>query len=109
MRMARSTYRELFQTLGTKAGAGDGISTFGLPAYPIEYRAGEPIRGFAICPFARPWADIADVAPFSIDSNIYSAAAWRYLNICVKSDVEIAPPPAMTPAMARRSRARARS
>jgi hypothetical protein len=68
--VSRSIYSELFETIGTKAGAGDGISTFGLPAYPTEYRAGEPIRGLAICPFARPWADVADLAPFFIDSNI---------------------------------------
>jgi Phage Tail Collar Domain len=67
---SRLTYRELFESIGTTAGVGDGISTFGPPAFPIEYRAGEPIRGFAICPFARPWADVADLASFSIDSYI---------------------------------------
>jgi hypothetical protein len=66
---SRAAYRELFETLGPNAGPGDGVSTFGLPAFPTEYRAGEPVRGMAICPYAS-LGIIAELAPFFIDSNI---------------------------------------
>jgi hypothetical protein len=65
----RSTYKELFETLGPNAAPGDGTTTFGLPAFPTEYHAGSPIRGWAICPFENLGL-IAELAQFSVDSNI---------------------------------------
>jgi hypothetical protein len=67
--VSRLTYSELFEALGPNARVGDGVTTFGLPNFPVAYRWGEPFRGFAICPFSRLGL-IAALAPFFIDSDI---------------------------------------
>lgn len=63
----RQNFRELFAQLGTRAGTGDGVSTFNLPSFPLETKEGKLLRGTAICPSWEFGAPAGSTMPFSID------------------------------------------
>ena len=66
--ISRRDYKELFEAIKTSYGAGDGISTFALPNFPVQYRSAEPISGSAICPSTRLTLPIGVVVPFDASS-----------------------------------------
>jgi hypothetical protein len=41
-----------------------------LPNFPVEYRNGVPIKGWAICPATQGAALAGEVATFSVEDNI---------------------------------------
>lgn len=65
--VSRTDYKELFDVIGTRYGAGDGVSTFDLPNYPVQYRSGNPVKGMAMCPSSRLGLPASIVLPF--DAN----------------------------------------
>lgn len=75
--VSRTDYKELFQLIGAKYGAGDGVSTFALPNYPVQYRAGNPIKGMAICPSKKYELPVGVVVPFDIEGQKKSASSQK--------------------------------
>jgi hypothetical protein len=71
--VSRIDYKELFEVIGTRYGAGDGVSTFNLPKEDVQYRSGSPIRGLAMCPSSRLGLPVSAVVPFDTD-NVAKAA-----------------------------------
>lgn len=67
--VSRTDYKELFEAVETRYGAGDGVSTFALPNYPVQYRSDCPIKGMAICPSRRLGLPVGVVAPFDTDNQ----------------------------------------
>lgn len=67
--ISRTDYKELFQVIGTRYGAGDAASTFALPNYPVGYRAGTPVNGMAICPSSRLGLPVSVIVPFDYGSQ----------------------------------------
>jgi Phage Tail Collar Domain len=65
--VSRTDYKELFDVLGTRYGAGDGVSTFDLPNYPVQYRSGSPVMGSAMCPSSRLGLPVGVVVPFDVN------------------------------------------
>lgn len=66
--VSRTDYKELFEAVETRYGAGDGVSTFALPNYPVQYRSDSPIKGMAICPSSRLGLPVGVVVPFDADN-----------------------------------------
>lgn len=64
---SRATYAELFASLGTKFGDGDGSTTFNLPSRDVEMNGAEVIRGTAICPNG---PIVSALMPFDTTSNV---------------------------------------
>jgi microcystin-dependent protein len=69
--ISRSTYSELFAIM-KPCGQGDGVSTFNLPNFPMEYRAGVPIKGVAICPSGQLGFPAAVLMSFDEDNNVHT-------------------------------------
>jgi microcystin-dependent protein len=65
--VSRTDYKELFEVIGTRYGAGDGVSTFNLPRYPVKYRSGSLITGMAMSPSSRLGLPVSAVVPFDTD------------------------------------------
>lgn len=65
----REVYSELFAQLGTRAGPGNGKTTFNLPTFPLELKDGEPSRGTAICPSWRFGSPPGSTMPFTAEPS----------------------------------------
>jgi hypothetical protein len=63
----RDVYRELFEVIGERFGAGDGRTSFSLPSYAVEFRLGQPYKGVAINPRTTVQAPAGVIMPFVID------------------------------------------
>lgn len=62
----RQQFGELFAELGTRAGQGNGVSTFNLPSFPVETKNGRLIKGTAISPSWEFGAPPGSTMPFSV-------------------------------------------
>jgi microcystin-dependent protein len=75
--VSRTDYKELFDIIGTRCGAADGVSTFDLPNYPVQYRSSTPVKGMAMCPSSRLGLPVSVVVPFDASDVSESALSQK--------------------------------
>lgn len=75
--VSRTDYKELFEAIGTRYGAGDGRSTFNLAHYPVKYTAGRLVSGMATCPSSSLGLPVGVVLPFELHNPFPADAAQK--------------------------------